>query len=553
MEIVSVINNSTSLRMFVNFKKDFVASIIVFLVAVPLCISISSACGLSPFVGLISGIIGGIVVGSFSGCPLQVSGPAAGLITIIWDTIQKYGIEHFGVIVLFSGIIQIIIGLCHLAPWFRAVSPAIVQGMLSGIGLTIIGSQSHVLLDHIPTNNVITNFLTIPEAFVKGIVNYTTTTHHLAALIGFLTLSILFLWNVIPQKYKFLPPTLVAIIVSIIVSNILNMPIKYVEISGNILDSINFINISSFAHLAKSDAIIAAISIAFIASAETLLSATAVDNLKTKGPKTDYNKEIFAQGLGNSIAGLIGALPITGVIVRSAANINAGGVSRASTIIHGFWILIFVSIFPFLLGYIPSASLAAILVYTGVKLVNVKFIRDIFKISRGEFIIYISTVIAILLTNLLEGIIIGVVLSIIKIIYKTARFDIIVSNINDTDDIVIKISGNPTFLRLPQIASVIEEISPNKKINIVFDRMTLIDHAIVDLLIGWSNRYDKTGKNIKIDWEYLKRIVPDFGWDLLDEQHSNIQTNSIPYKIRDCAKCKYHFNSENDLTDEETD
>lgn len=540
-------NSFAPLRTFINLKKDFIASIIVFLVALPLCISISAACGMSPFVGLISGIVGGIVVGLLSGCPLQVSGPAAGLITIIWTTIQEYGIENFGVIVLLSGLIQISIGLFHVAPWFRAVSPAIIQGMLSGIGITIIGSQTHVLFDHIPSSDVITNILTIPDAFIKGIIHYNTANHHIAAMVGFTTLAILFAWNIVPKRFRFLPSMLVAILVAVIVSNVLNLPIKYVEITGSISDAIRFISIDSFLKVRPIDIILASISIAFIASAETLLSATAVDNLKPKGDKTDYNKEILAQGLGNSILGLIGGLPVTGVIVRSAANINAGATGRFSAVLHGFWILIFTVFVPSLLSYIPSASLAAVLVYTGVKLVNIQFIKDIFKISRGEFVIYLVTVVSILLTNLLEGIIIGIVLSVLNNMYKTARFDILVSNVPDTDEIIVKITGNPTFIRLPQLARVIEEIEPNKKVKIIFNKVNLIDHAIIDLLIGWSKRYDDRGENVQIDWDYLKKVLPNFGWDLLDTEHSSVNNTAKTYALRDCAKCKYHFNSQREL------
>jgi MFS superfamily sulfate permease-like transporter len=526
-------------RSIITFKKDFIASIIVFLVAIPLCIGIASACGLSPAAGLISGVIGGIIVGSFAGCPLQVSGPAAGLITIVWDTLQKHGIENFGAIILLAGVIQIIIGIFRLAPWFRAVSPAIIQGMLAGIGILILTSQFHVMLDHKPSSNIFTNIMSMPDAINKGLFPIDGSSHHLAAIIGIITLLILTLWHYVPARYKQLPATLVAVLFAIIIANIFQFPIKYIDISGNLLDAINLVSLDSIKHLLNHDALISAFSIAFIASAETLLSATAVDNLKLTA-KTDYNKELLSQGLGNSVAGVLGVLPITGVIVRSAANVQAGAVSRLSSILHGFWILIFIVAFPFALAYIPTACLAAILIYTGFKLVNVPNAKTLFALSKAEFAIYIITIVSILATNLLEGILIGIAAGIIHQFLKLANFKIKVTKGEKT---IIKMSGNLTFLRLPQIANTLESLEPKQNINIIFGKVNLIDHAIIDLLVGWSNRYMKRGGKVCIDWNHVKRIYPRFGWTKLSIMHPDIEKQTTPYILRDCAKCPYHYNS----------
>jgi len=526
-------------KSIVTFKKDFIASIIVFLVAIPLCIGIASACGLSPTAGLISGVIGGIVVGLFAGCPLQVSGPAAGLITIVWDTLQKHGIENFGAIILLAGVIQLGIGVFRLAPWFRAVSPAIIQGMLAGIGILIFTSQFHVMLDHKPSSDILANIIAIPDTINKGLFPMDGSTHHLAAAIGVITLLVLVLWHYVPTKYKQLPATLVAVLCAIIVANLFQFPIKYIDISGNIFDAINFISLDSIKHLLNPDALISAFSIAFIASAETLLSATAVDNLKLT-EKTDYNKELLSQGLGNSVAGVLGVLPITGVIVRSAANIQAGAVSRLSSILHGVWILVFIVVFPFALAYIPTACLAAILLYTGFKLVNIPNAKTLYTLSKGEFVIYLITIFAILSTNLLEGILIGVAAGIIHQIYKLANFNIKVIKGEKT---IIKMSGNLTFLRLPQIANTLESLEPKQTVNIIFGQIKLIDHAIIDLLVGWSNRYMKRGGKVLIDWNHVKRIYPRFGWTKLNLMHPDIEKQTTSYILRDCAKCPYHYNS----------
>lgn len=525
-----------------NLKKDFIASIIVSLVAIPLCIGIAAACGLPPLAGLISGIIGGIIVGSFAGCPLQVSGPAAGLITIVWSTLQQHGIENFGAIILLAGLIQASIGILSLAPWFRAVSPAIIQGMLTGIGLLISVSQIHVMLDHKPTSNALSNILSIPDTLAKGIFPIDGSTHHLAAGIGIMTILILMLWHFAPPKLRVLPATLVAVVSSVVVANLFQFPIKFINISGSFFDAINLVTVSSIKHLISYDALVAAISIAFIASAETLLSATAVDKLKAKS-KTDYNKEILSQGIGNSLAGILGVLPITGVIVRSAANIQAGAKSRVSAILHGVWILLFVALFPFALKLIPSACLAAILVYTGYKLVNIQMARTIYNFSRGEFIVYAVTVIAIISTNLLEGILIGVAVSLLKNVYKLARFKIQLIEQPENNKAIIKITGNLSFLRLPQVANIIENLKPGLNLNVIFEHTNLVDHAIIDLLIGWSNRYIKSGGQVLIDWNHIRRVYPDFGWDTLDELHPDMDKITTPYALRDCAKCTNYYNS----------
>jgi MFS superfamily sulfate permease-like transporter len=523
-------------------KNDLFSSIVVFLVALPLCIGISIASGLSPMAGILSGIVGGIIVGLFSGSPLQVSGPAAGLIIIIYDIVQKYGVEQLGIITFTAGIIQIIFSLLNWGKWFRAISPAVIQGMLSGIGLSILLSQFYIMLDTVPKKTVIDNIINIPNTLIKGFFPIDGSTHHMAAAIGILTISIIILWNYIPKKFKSIPPTLIAVIAVSGVSFLFQVPIKYITISGNIFESVNIISIQQLEAILNFDYLIAAISIAFIASAETLLTSTAIDKMSDLH-KTDYNKEIFAQGIGNSIVGVIGAIPITGVIVRSAANIQAGAKTRFSTVFHGLWILLFVTTLPFLFKFIPAASLAAILVYTGFKLVNIEMAKTIYNLSKGEFVVYLITIIAILSTNLLEGILIGLALGIIKNFYKTTKFKIKVINQPQENKIIIKIIGNLTFLRLPQIAEVIENIESGKLVQIIFDRISVADHSIIDLLLGWSSRYSDNNGKVLIDWNALKRIYPDFGWDSVSEIYPKIDSMTSKYALRDCSKCINNYNS----------
>lgn len=527
----------------VNFKKDFLASLVVFLVALPLCVGIAVACGLPPGAGISSGIIGGIVVGLFSGSPLQVSGPAAGLIIIIYEIIQKYGMESLGFIVLVSGLIQIAFGLLGWGKWFRAISPAIIQGMLSGIGISILLSQFYIMLDTFPQKTAFDNIINIPSTLLHAIAPLDGSTHHLAASMGVLTILIIALWNIIPQKYKLIPATLIAVIIVAIVSYMFQLPIKYIAISSNILGSVNLVSIGQFKNILNYDYLIAAISIAFIASAETLLTSTALDKMSDLY-KTNYNKEIFAQGIGNTLAGLIGALPITGVIVRSATNIQAGAQTRNSAIMHGIWILLFVTTLSFVFKFIPAACLAAILVYTGYKLVNIEMAKTIYSFSKGEFFVYLITIFAILSTNLLEGILIGLAIGFLKNFYKLTKFKIKVTK-QPLEKITIKITGNLTFLRLPQIAEVIENLENGKNISIIFEDTSIADHATIDLLAGWSNKYIENKGNVLIDWDALRRIYPDFGWDSLNKIYPKINIMSLERLPIYCTKCDIYHNDKN--------
>ncbi len=210
---------STTMPLSSSFLgKDFLASVVVFLVALPLCLGIAIASGVPPALGLIAGIVGGLLVGFFSGAPLQVSGPAAGLVSIVWEIVSRHGIEALGVIVFLAGFIQLAAGYFRLSPMFRAVSPAVVQGMLAAIGIMILSSQFHVMVDDAPQASAILNLLTIPESFIKGLLHSDNTSHHLAYRIGLLTLVILTAWSFLPKKVQAVPAALVAVGASVAVA-----------------------------------------------------------------------------------------------------------------------------------------------------------------------------------------------------------------------------------------------------------------------------------------------------------------------------------------------
>ena len=484
-------------------KKDFLASIIVFLIALPLAIGISIACGLPIYSGIVSGIIGGIVVGLFSGNSLQVSGPAAGLILIIVDIIQTQGVEKLFLIIFLVGLIQITFGILSFGKWFRAISPAIIQGMLAGIGISIFLSQFHIMLDSSPQNNFINNIKDLLSVIYNSVLPLDGSQHHHACTIGILTISMILLWNLLPyKKLKVIPSALVGVITASLVANATHLDITYLQVGDNFWSGINFIQLSEFSHILNPTVILNALVITFIASAETLLTSAAIDKMCTRS-KTDYDKEIIAQGIGNSLSGFLGGLPITGVIVRSAANINANAQTRLSAVLHGVWLLLFVSVFPFVLNYIPISSLAAILVYTGYKLVDIDAAKHLLKLSRGEFAIYLITLVSILFTNLFEGILIGFICAFIKSAYKVLKVDIDSEYIESENRVVAKLHGNITFLQLPTLIDALEHLPKDKNITLCTERLHYIDHACVDFIKSWEkDRMKKVqGYELLIKWD----------------------------------------------------
>ncbi len=488
-----------------NLKHDVLASLVVFLVALPLCMAIAMASGMPPGAGLITGIIGGLVVGTFAGCPLQVSGPAAGLTVIVWQYVQTYGVEALGVIILAGGVLQILAGVLQLGQWFRAVSPAVIQGMLAGIGLLIFGSQFHVMIDDAPRGSGLANLVSLPEAVMKVMTSAADgSVHHLAASIGLLTIGAIVLWNTaVPKALRVIPALLVGVLLATLAAKLQELPISFVQVRDNPFTLMHLPTLESLAHLLDVSILSAALALAFIASAETLLSATAVDQMHA-GPRTRYNKELMSQGVGNMLCGMLGALPMTGVIVRSSANVQAGARTRLSTILHGAWLLLFVAFLPFLLRWIPTASLAAVLVFTGYKLMNVQVIRELREHGRSEVLIYFGTLTVIVATNLLTGVLFGVGLALAKLVYTTQNLETHFDHQKGSPAATLHLMGVATFVSLPKLATALERVAPKLRVRVEFESLRHIDHACFHFLESWKKLHEANGGQVSLDWDLLK-------------------------------------------------
>ena len=621
------------------WKQDFLASIVVFFVALPLCMGVALASGAPVAAGLITGIVGGLVAGSLAGCQLQVSGPAAGLTVIVYEIVQRLGLEMLGLAVLVAGAVQITAAALKLGPWFRAVSPAVIHGMLAGIGVLIFASQFHVMVDDKPRGSGLENLATIPKAIQKAVgvphladeqerlfrtdalktmadvhhdqinlrahvaelipyhhaadkapqleeitepelktlvddqkeisdhlealsglldkvvessagkvklerqrdaiaaaladsraaeealaagaaVDAVDTqeaavksidlassrlkNHRLAASLGILTIAIIMLWQKFsPKKLRLVPGPLIAIVVATALATIFLLPVFYVEVPGNLAEEIRLPTLTLLQNAPWGEVLKLGLLIAVVASAETLLCATAVDQI-SPGARTNYDRELGAQGVGNMICGALGALPMTGVIVRSSANVNAGANTRLSAILHGVWLLVFVVALAPLLQMIPTASLAAVLVYTGYKLVNLKEVRELRAHGWGEVAIYTATLTMIVATDLLTGVLVGIALAAAKLLYTFSRLTIRV-----TDDprhagrVVMKLVGAATFVGLPKLAAALENIPSDADLHVELDRLTFIDHACLNLLTNWAEQHERVGGRLSIDWDAL--------------------------------------------------
>ncbi|MDP1793327.1 MAG: solute carrier family 23 protein, partial [Acidimicrobiales bacterium] len=249
--------------------------------------------------------------------------------------------------------------------------------------------------------------------------------------------------------------------------------------------------------------LIAGLTLAFIASAESLLTATAVDSMQQHAPRTKYDRELAAQGVGNVVCGVLGVLPLTGVIVRSGANVQAGAQTRLSAILHGLWLLLFAVVFTFVLRLIPVSCLAAILVYTGCKLVNIKAVRELGKYGKGEVAVYVVTLAVIVVIDLLTGIVMGLGLAVVQLVYRFTHLTIWVERDTERNRTTLYLKGAATFLRLPKLAQALQGIPPDTELHVHFEDLAHIDHACLDLLMKWGKQHEATGGSLVLDWESL--------------------------------------------------
>jgi carbonic anhydrase len=463
-------------------RYDVPASLVVFLVAVPLSLGIALASGSPIVAGLIAAIVGGVVAGALGGSAMQVSGPAAGLTVVMAQTITTFGWPATCAITVAAGALQILLGLSRIAWAALAISPAIVHGMLAGIGVTIVLSQLHVLLGGSPESSAIQNILAMPGQIMGH--------HDEAVLIGGLTVAILLVWPRLPAAVRKVPGPLAAIAFATAVSLVFGLRLDRVQLPGDLLNIDFAPRLPSGGWLAFG---VAVVTIALIASVESLLSAVAVDKLHT-GPRSDLNRELIGQGAANIASGALGGLPVTGVIVRGSTNVTAGAKTRVSAVLHGVWVLVLIVLLAGLIGNIPLAALAGLLVHVGAKLVNLHDIRQVFK--HGDLAVYLVTLLGVVTLDLLTGVLSGIALSLAMTLRRTIWAGIHAEQ--DGEDWRVVIEGALTFLSVPRLSKVLATIPERTTVTLEMV-VDYLDHAAFDSLSSWQQAHERSGGTVVVD------------------------------------------------------
>ncbi|GGS67171.1 SulP family inorganic anion transporter [Streptomyces cinerochromogenes] len=480
-------DNRTLISRFPYLKEDFAASLVVFLVALPLCVGVSVASGAPAELGLVTGIVGGLVTGFMRGSSLQVSGPAAGMTVLVYEAVKEFGLPVLGVIVLAAGVLQVAMGLLRLGRYFRAISVAVVEGMLAGIGLVIIAGQLYPAMATKAPDSGLDKIFQLPGAFWDAF----TDTDALASLaVAAGTVAVLLLWKHTPAKVRALPGPLAAVGLATLAAFALDLPVATVEVKG-LLGSIQPPPLSAFGELAGVGLLGTVVAFTLIASAESLFSAAAVDRLHS-GPRTQYNKELVAQGAGNMVCGVLGALPMTAVIVRSATNVQAGARTKASRVLHGVWLLLFAALLPGVLAYIPIPALAGILIHAGAKLVPVRSLAGLWREHRGEALVLAVTAVSIVAVSMFEGVLIGLALAVVKTAWEASHVKLEVVD-KGAGPIEAHLSGNATFLRLPKILDSLESLPQDRPVRLDLSGLHHLDHACRTALENWAARHSTAG------------------------------------------------------------
>lgn len=512
-----------------HFVTDISAGLVVFLIALPLCLGISLASGAPLFSGIIAGIVGGIVVGFSSNSSINVSGPAASVALIIFTAIQTLGsFEAVLVAVIFAGLLQIALGYLKAGTVAYFFPNAMIKGILASIGLILILKQ-------------------IPHAFgvagafesVESFTNYDGSNtfseilkifyeiSYGATIITIASLIIIIGWDRPALKqftfFKYFPSALAAVIISILLneffkfylpeyaletSQLVNLPV-----ADSIGDFANFFQFPDFSVIGNVDVYTIALSIAFIASLESLLSTEAGDKLDPYKRRTSTNRELKAQGFGNIVSGLVGGLPVTAVIVRTSANVHAGGKTKTATITHGLIMLVCVAAIPMILNLIPLAALSAVLFVVGYKLTSVSIYRQVFKQGKKQFLPFIITILVVMFTDLITGIIVGGTIAVFFILrdnYKNAYINDEKVHKESENKRVLKLAQETTFLNKADIMLYLDHLPKDSHLVIDGSDAKFIHHDIYEIIDEFKEtaRY----KNIKLEILNLDRTLHTKFW-----------------------------------------
>ncbi|MFC5684551.1 SulP family inorganic anion transporter [Flavobacterium sp. MAHUQ-51] len=506
-------------NLLANLKSDFASGLVVFLVALPLCLGIAMASGAPLFSGIIAGVVGGIVVGYLSQSHISVSGPAAGLTAIVLTAITDLGsFDVFLLAVFLAGVIQLLLGFIKAGSISNYFPTNVIEGMLAGIGVIIIlkqlphafgydsdfeGDEAFIQIDG---DNTFFALFKVLNHFQLG-----------AIIVTVVSLAILISWEKVSffKKIKLVPGALVAVILGVIINEIFINSGSALAIGKNHLVSLPvptsfedfkaIIVTPNFAGLTNPKVWTVGLTIAIVASIETLLCIEASDRLDPQKRYTNTNVELKAQGIGNIVSSLIGGLPMTSVVVRSSANSNAGAKTKMSTIIHGFMLLLSVLLIPALLNKIPLATLATVLIMVGYKLAKPSKIKYFFEKGKYQFLPFIATMVAVVATDLLKGVMLGIIISIIFVLRGNLKkaYTFKKEEYVDGDIIHIDLAQEVSFLNKAAIKNTLKEIPENSKVIISAHDTVYIAHDILDLIKEFKT-IRAVDENIKVKLKGFK-------------------------------------------------
>jgi len=508
------------INLFANLKSDFASGLVVFLVALPLCLGIAMASGAPLFSGIISGIIGGIVVGYLSTSHISVAGPAAGLTAIVLTAISDLGaFDIFLTAVFIAGLLQLILGFVKAGSISNFFPTNVIEGMLAGIGIIIIMKQLPHAFGYDSDFEGDLSFLqadgTNTFSSLLGIFDHIQVG---SIVVTSISLIILISWDKLPflKKLKLVPGALVAVVLGVVLNEVFIASGSSLTIAKEHLVSLpvptsleefkSIIITPNFAGILNPQVWVVGVTIAIVASIETLLSIEAADRMDVQRRYTHTNMELKAQGIGNVISSLLGGLPLTSVIVRSSANANSGAKSKMSAIIHGVLLLISVLAIPFILNKIPLATLAAILLMVGYKLAKPATFKNFWKKGKYQFVPFIATLLAVVFLDLLKGVALGIIISIIFVLKGNLKRAYIFKKeeYEDGDVINIDLAQEVSFLNKAAIKYTLNEIPENSKVIISATDTVYIAHDVLDLISQFKNIIAKE-KNIKVKLKGFKK------------------------------------------------
>ncbi|WSG17152.1 SulP family inorganic anion transporter [Nonomuraea sp. NBC_01738] len=465
-----------------TLRHDVPASLVVFLVAVPLSLGIAMASGAPLAAGLIGAIVGGILAGALGGSAIQVSGPAAGLTLVVADLVQTYGWRATCMITLLAGALQIVLGVFKVARAALAVSPAVIHGTLAGVGVVIALSQLHIVLGGSPQRSAVANLLQIPAQIAQK--------HTHAVAVGVLTIAVLAIWSKLPRPVRTVPAPLAALLVAGLAAWAFQWDVTRVDLSN----SLSSLALPELPHGDWHRVVMAVVLVALLAGVESLLCCVTGDGMH-KGPRSNLDRELTAQGIANMVTGVLGGVPVSGGIVRSTANVQAGGRSRWSSILHGVWVLVFALGFGWSIRLIPLEALAALLVFIGVQMVNLGHVRKVH--GHGEVPVYIVTMAGVIILGLAEGVLVGLGLAALMAL---RRLTWVTVNVRPELDgrFHVTISGSLTFLGVPRLTQELRAIPTGADVDLDLN-IDFMDNAAFETIHNWRADHERLGGTVDID------------------------------------------------------